>query len=60
MAGEASQFVPAPSINKLLAIHHGDGIDRFMDRESQLSWLLVATAALVVGYLFYALYFIFG
>jgi hypothetical protein len=31
-----------------------------MDRERQLSWLVIAIAALVAGYLFYALYFIFG
>jgi len=31
-----------------------------MDHERLLSLLLVAIAALVIGYLFYALYFIFG
>jgi hypothetical protein len=36
------------------------GIDRPMDHERLLSWLLIAIAALVIGYLFYALYFIFG
>jgi hypothetical protein len=31
-----------------------------MNRERLLSWLAIAMGAVVVGYLVYALYFIFG
>jgi hypothetical protein len=57
-----AEAIADPETEKVSCIFaaRGPGIDRPMHHGRLLSWLLVAIAALVIGYLFYALYFIFG